>query len=178
MYSPPRREKTRRWETSFRPLFMPKQGEHVGRFWNWNITLGARAINARSTFHQFYKDQEPHSYNLEQESSCQEKPAQVSCWSWEQQHGQCKHITIRVWYCSEVGLNRRSLYFRRLSTVHAPTHIRWWYTSVHHHPTTRNREPHSYIHWWSNDAVVCLPTWCIISRRTINQRWFSLFITM
>ena len=41
----------------FRLRVMPKQGEHVGRFSNWNITLGARAINARSTFHQFHKDQ-------------------------------------------------------------------------------------------------------------------------
>ena len=32
------------------------------------------------------------------------------------------------------------------------------------------RESHFYIHWWSNDTVVRLPTWCIISRRTINQR--------
>ena len=131
-------------------------------------------MHGRSTrdrrFTSFTRTRNPTHTILSRNRAAKKKPAQVSCWSWEQQHGQCKHITIRVWYCSEVGLNRRSLYFRRLSAVHAPTHIRWWYTSVHHRPTTRNREPHSYIHWWSNDAVVCLPTWCIISRRTINQR--------
>jgi len=145
---------------------MPKQGEHVGRFSNWNITLGARAINARSTFHQFHKDQ---GTPLLQSWAGNELPRNTSATLTRcklvakadqsiSSTGKCKRNTTGVWSVSEAaGLTRRSLCFRRSS-------------ASMHQLTSRTRESHFYIHWWSNDAVVCLPTWCIISRRTINQR--------
>ena len=90
--------------------------------------------------------------------------------------GKCKRNTTGVWIVSEWSgrPNSEKPLLQEIECEHAPTHMKVINLNTQVYITaqltSRTRESHFYIHWWSNDAVVCLPTWCIISRRTINQR--------
>ena len=100
----------------FHIFFLPFAGDAetggaVGRFSNWNITLGARAINARSTFHQFHKNQ---GTPLLQSWAGNELPRNTSATLTRcklvakadqsiSSTGKCKRNTTGVWIVSETS---------------------------------------------------------------------------